>query len=179
MTTPVVSFVAKSGTGKTTLLEKVIAELKQRGYRVGVIKHDAHRFDIDHPGKDSHRLTAAGADIMLISSPDKLALVKKHTESPPVEELIRTYFDDLDVIVTEGFKESTLPKIEIHRKERSSTLLCRGGMNDPCLVAVASDESLKLDVPVLDLNNPSQVTDFVVNGIIHATVHGTERCQQS
>jgi molybdopterin-guanine dinucleotide biosynthesis protein MobB len=179
MTTPVISFVAKSGTGKTTLLEKVIAELKQRGYRVGVIKHDAHRFDIDHPGKDSHRLTAAGADTMLISSPDKLALVKKHSESPPVEELIRTYFADLDVIVTEGFKESALPKIEIHRKERSSTLLCRGERNDPSLVAVASDEPLKLDVPVLDLNTTSQITDFVVNGIIHATAHGTEKCPQS
>ena len=67
-----VSFVAKSGTGKTTLLEKVIADLKGRGYRVGVIKHDAHRFDIDHPGKDSYRLTAAGADTMMISSPESL-----------------------------------------------------------------------------------------------------------
>ena len=83
MTTRSVSFVAKSGTGKTTLLEKVITELKCRGYRVGVIKHDAHRFDIDHPGKDSHRLTLAGADTMLISSPEKLAVIKKHDASPP------------------------------------------------------------------------------------------------
>ena len=79
MTVKAVSFVAKSGTGKTTLLEKVIARLKERGYRVGAIKHDTHRFDIDRPGKDSHRLTSAGADTMLISSPEKLALVKKHT----------------------------------------------------------------------------------------------------
>ncbi len=83
MTVKAVSFVAKSGTGKTTLLEKVIVRLKERGYRVGVIKHDAHRFDIDHPGKDSHRLTAAGADTMLISSPEKLALVKKHAAPLP------------------------------------------------------------------------------------------------
>ncbi len=82
MITNAVSFVAKSGTGKTTLLEKVIAELKGRGYRIGVVKHDAHRFDIDHPGKDSHRLTEAGADTMLISSPEKLALIKKHTDTP-------------------------------------------------------------------------------------------------
>jgi len=156
-----ISFVAKSGTGKTTLLEKVIAELKLRGYRVGVIKHDAHRFDIDHPGKDSHRLTQAGADTMLISSPEKLAVVKKHAESPPVEELIGTYFGDVDVILTEGFKKSGLPKIEIHRKERSSTLLCRGEEHDPTLVAVASDESLELDVPVLDLNDAASVADFV------------------
>jgi GTPase SAR1 family protein len=68
MTVKAVAFVAKSGSGKTTLLEKVIARLKDRGYRVGAIKHDAHRFDIDRPGKDSYRLTAAGADTMVISS---------------------------------------------------------------------------------------------------------------
>lgn len=164
-----VSFVAKSGTGKTTLLEKVIAELKSRGHRVGVIKHDAHRFDIDHPGKDSHRLTAAGADTMLISSPEKLALVRKHAQSPPIETLIATYFADVDVVLTEGFKKSGLPKIEVHRAERSPTLLCRGEQNDPSLLAVASDEFLELDVPVLDLNNPTQIADFVEKHIIHAT----------
>ena len=161
-----VSFVAKSGTGKTTLLEKVIAELKQRGYRIGVVKHDAHRFDIDHPGKDSHRLTAAGADTMLIASPEKLALVKQHAEPPPIEELIATYFSDVDLILTEGFKKSGLPKIEVHRRERSATLICRGEENDPSLIAVASDELLELDVPVLDLNNPAQVADFVEAQII-------------
>jgi molybdopterin-guanine dinucleotide biosynthesis protein MobB len=162
MQTKAVSFVAKSGTGKTTLLEKVIAELKSRGYRVGVIKHDAHRFDIDHPGKDSYRLAAAGADTTLISSPEKLALVKKHRESPPIEELIATYFGDVDIVVTEGFKQSGMPKIELHRKERSDTLLCRGENHDPTLIAIASDEPLEVDVPVLDLNDPAQVAEFVV-----------------
>jgi molybdopterin-guanine dinucleotide biosynthesis protein MobB len=162
MSTPAVSFVAKSGTGKTTLLEKVIAELKGRGYRVGVIKHDAHRFDIDHPGKDSHRLTAAGADTMLISSPEKLAVVKKHQQSPPIEELVATYFQDVDIVLTEGFKLSGMPKVEVHRKGRSDTLLCRGENHDPTLVAVASDVPLTLDVPVLDLNDPAQVAQFIV-----------------
>jgi molybdopterin-guanine dinucleotide biosynthesis protein MobB len=164
-----VSFVAKSGTGKTTLLEKVIAELKNRGYRVGVIKHDAHRFEIDYPGKDSWRLTQAGADTMLVSSPEKLALIKKHNNPPPVDELIATYFADVDVILTEGFKQSGLPKIEVHRMSRSDTLICRGEENDPTLVAVASDSPLELDVPVLDINNPGQVADFVEKKIIHAT----------
>jgi molybdopterin-guanine dinucleotide biosynthesis protein MobB len=157
-----VSFVAKSGTGKTTLLEKVIVCLKEQGYRVGVIKHDAHRFEIDHPGKDSHRLTAAGADTMLISSPEKLAMVKKHLASPPIEELIASYFTDVDIVLTEGFKKSSMPKIELHRRERSEVLLCRGEEHDPTLLAVASDEDLTLDVPVLDLNNPRQVADFIV-----------------
>lgn len=162
MAVKAVSFVAKSGTGKTTLLEKVIAELKGRGYRVGAIKHDAHSFDIDHPGKDSHRLTAAGADTMLITSPAKLALIRQHAAAPPIEELLETYFTDVDIVVTEGFKLSGLPKIELHRKERSATLLCRGEAHDPTLLAVASDEPLSLDVPVLDLNNPAAVADFVV-----------------
>jgi molybdopterin-guanine dinucleotide biosynthesis protein MobB len=161
MTIKALSFVAKSGTGKTTLLEKVISALKERGYRVGAIKHDAHRFDIDHPGKDSHRLTAAGADTMLISSPEKLALVKKHAVSPPIEELLATYFTDVDIVLTEGFKSSALPKIELHRRERSATLICRGEERDPTLLAVASDEPLELDVPVLDLNNAGAVADFI------------------
>ena len=166
MTVKTVSFVAKSGTGKTTLLEKVIGCLKERGFKVGVIKHDAHRFEIDHPGKDSYRLAAAGADTMLIASPEKLALIKRHQEAPPVEELLAGYFGDVDIVLTEGFKKSSLPKIELHRRERSPTLLCRGEQHDPTLVAVASDEPLQLDVPVLDLNDPRQVADFIVRNFI-------------
>lgn len=161
MTVKVVAFVAKSNTGKTTLLEQVIRELKNRGYMVGAIKHDAHSFDIDHPGKDSHRLTAAGADTMLISSPEKLALVKQHDASPPIDDLIANYFGDVDIILTEGFKKSNLPKIEVHRKERSDTLLCRGEENDPSLIAVASDEPLELDVPVFDLNDAKGIAGFI------------------
>ena len=161
MTVKALSFVAKSGTGKTTLLEKVIASLKERGYRVGVVKHDAHSFNIDHPGKDSYRLAAAGADTMLIASPEKLAMIKRHAVAPPVEELLATYFSDVDIVLTEGFKKSSLPKIELNRRERSATLLCRGEEHDPTLVAVASDSSLELDVPVLDLNDAAMVTDFI------------------
>ena len=161
MAVTAVSFVAKSGTGKTTLLEKVIARLKELGYKVGVVKHDAHRFDIDHPGKDSYRLTAAGADTMLICSPDKLAMIKKHQKSPTIEEMLEEYFGDVDIVLTEGFKKSSMPKIELHRRERSATLLCRGEEHDPTLVAVASDEPLDLDVPVLDLNNAEMVARFI------------------
>jgi molybdopterin-guanine dinucleotide biosynthesis protein MobB len=156
-----ISFVAKSGTGKTTLLEQVIVELKRRGRSLGVIKHDAHRFEIDHPGKDSYRFTAAGADTMLICSPEKLALVKRHAKAPEVEELIASYFADAEFVLTEGFKKSGLPKIEVHRSARSETLLCRGDVDDPTLIAIASDTALQSDVPVLDLNDPVAVADFV------------------
>jgi len=161
MSVKVIAFVAKSGTGKTTLVEKVITELKKRGYTVGIVKHDAHRFDIDHPGKDSYRFTAAGADSMLLSSPDKLALVKKHPEAPSIEELLETYFSDEDIVLTEGFKESSLPKIELHRPECGESLICRSEKNDPTLIAVASSVPLILDVPVLDLNNAEAITDFI------------------
>ncbi|NCO53242.1 MAG: molybdopterin-guanine dinucleotide biosynthesis protein B [Deltaproteobacteria bacterium] len=166
MTIPAISFVAKSGTGKTTLLEKVIALLTERGYRIGVIKHDAHRFNIDHPGKDSYRLTAAGAATTLITSGEKLALIKKHDASPPLEDLLPRYFTDVDLVITEGFKRGQLPKIEVHRAERSNELLCRGTEDDPSLVAVASDVALELDVPVLDLNNPAAVVDFIIERLL-------------
>lgn len=157
----VVSFVAKSGTGKTTLLEKVIAALKKKGFRVGAMKHDAHRFDIDHPGKDSFRLTAAGADTMLISSVEKLALVKRHDAQPPLGELIATYFHDVDIVLIEGFVRSDLPKIEVHRRERNAPLICRCEYHDPALIAVASDEPLEIDVPVFDIDEPAALVAFI------------------
>jgi len=161
MSLKVVAFVAKSGTGKTTLVEKVIAELKQRGYRVGAVKHDAHRFEIDHPGKDSYKFAAAGADTVLLSSPDKLALIRKHEKAPSIEELIQTYFGDEDIVLTEGFKRSSLPKIEIHRPEHNHELICRGEYHDPALRAVASTAPLDLDVPVFDLNDTASIADFI------------------
>lgn len=163
---PVISFVAHSGTGKTTLLEQVIPILKARGYRVGAIKHDAHRFEVDHPGKDSYRLTAAGADSMLICSGEKLALVRQHQQAPTVEELLAICGTDLDIILTEGFKQSSLPKIELHRATLGRAMICRGTHHDPTLLAVVSDCPLELDVPVLDLNNPAEVVAFLEEGVM-------------
>lgn len=164
MTPPVVSIVAKSGTGKTTLLEKLIAELKSRGYRIGAVKHDAHSFSIDHEGKDSWRLTRAGADTMLITSPEKIAMVKQNPpdQEPILAETIAAYCGDLDIVLTEGFKRSSMPKIEVHRQERSATLLCRSEEHDPTLIAVASDEPLELDVPVYDLNDAAGLCELII-----------------
>lgn len=163
-----VAFVARGKTGKTTLIERLLPDLARRGYRIGAIKHDAHRFEIDYPGKDSHRLTAAGAETMLIASAEKLAVVKKYSQSPPAEELIAAYFSDLDIVLVEGFRKSGLPKIEIHRKEKGDTLICRGENHDPALIAIASDEPLDSDVPVLDLNSPSAIADFIESRILKA-----------
>lgn len=168
MTVKAVAFVARSGTGKTTLMERVLPELLNRGFRVGAMKHDAHRFDIDHPGKDSYRLTEAGAGTTLITSTEKLALVKKHFESPSAEELVQTYFSDMDLVLVEGFSRTSLPKIELHRKGRKDPLICRGGNHDPWLIAVASDEPLELDVPVLNLNDPRNIADFIEVNLIRS-----------
>ncbi|MBI5904783.1 MAG: molybdopterin-guanine dinucleotide biosynthesis protein B [Deltaproteobacteria bacterium] len=166
MTVAAVAFIARSGTGKTTLLERLLPILAGRGYRVGAIKHDAHRFDIDRPGKDSHRLTAAGAATVLITSSEKLALVKNHPQSPPAEELIDRYFRDMDLVLVEGFRKSALPKIELCRKEMNAPLICRGEFDDPALLAVVSDAPLAVDVPLLDLNAPDQVADFIEERIL-------------
>ena len=160
---PVISIVAKSGTGKTTLLEKLIGELKRRGYRVGVMKHDAHQFDIDREGKDSWRLTQAGAHTMVISSPAKIAIIKQNANmmEPSVSDVVNTYYSDVDIVLTEGFKKNHFPKIEVHRKERSSTIMCRGETHDPTLIAVASDDHLEVDVPVFDINDFRGICDLI------------------
>ena len=164
MKPPTLSLVAKSGTGKTTLAEKLIAELKRRGYRVGALKHDAHRFDIDLEGKDSWRLTQAGADTMLISSKAKLAMVKMNPDGqePDLADVVNHYFSDVDIVITEGFKKSAMPKIEVHRKERSNALICRGKEYDDTLIAVASNDTLKVDVPLFDINDFKVICDFIV-----------------
>ncbi len=164
MIPPVVSIVAKSGTGKTTLLEKLIIEMKRRGFSIGAIKHDAHSFNIDHEGKDSWRLTQAGADTMLITSPDKLTMVKQYPkeQEPTLAETIATYCSGVDLVLTEGFKKNTMPKIEVHRRERSEKLLCREEEYDPTLVAVASDTSLDIDVPLYDINDTEGLCDLIV-----------------
>lgn len=164
MMPPVVSIVAKSGTGKTTLLEKLISELKRRGYKVGAVKHDAHNFSIDHEGKDSWRLTQAGADTMLLTSPEKVAMVRQNNgPEPDLTETIASYCSDVDIVLTEGFKRSHMPKIEVNRAERSEELLCRGEEHDPNLIAVASDRSLELDVPVYDINDVAGLCDLIVD----------------
>jgi molybdopterin-guanine dinucleotide biosynthesis protein MobB len=156
-----VSFVARSGTGKTTLITRVIPELVRRGYRVGALKHDAHRFDIDHPGKDSHRLTAAGAEVMVIASAGKLAMVRKMSGPPAAEELVGRYFAEMDVVLLEGFGGGPYPVIEVRREGQGAKEGGPGSALWPRVVAVASDEPLDLPVPVLDLNDPVAVAAFI------------------
>jgi molybdopterin-guanine dinucleotide biosynthesis protein B len=156
---PILSIVGKSDSGKTTLLEKLVKELKSRGYRVATIKHDAHSFEIDHEGKDSWRHKQAGATISLISSPTKLALVQDTDRDLTLAEIRDAYIRDVHLILSEGYKREHHPKIEVFRSEVHRELLCRG---DDSLAAIAGDpKDPPSNVPVYDLNDPGPLCDFI------------------
>lgn len=159
---PVVSVVGKSDAGKTTLLEKLIAELKKRDFKVGVIKHDAHSFDIDHPGKDSYRLKKAGADVGIISSPAKVSIIRDVPEDLPVFELRDRFLMDMDIVLTEGYKRDKGYKVEVSRAAHSRELLCEKG---ECL-AVVADWEPDLGAPVFALDDAAGVVDLIVEKLI-------------
>lgn len=152
----IVSVVGRSGSGKTTFLEKLIGELNSRGRRVGVVKHDAHRFEIDYPGKDSYRLREAGAQAVAISSKEKTALVIRNREEPVLREVV-ALLGDVDIVLTEGYKSADTLKIEISRAERSKELLCQPEE----LIAVVTDLPHEVGVPLFGLEDSVAVADLL------------------
>lgn len=169
---PVVGFAAYSGTGKTTLLVAMLALLRERGLRVGVIKHAHHSFEIDHPGKDSFELRHAGASQMLIGSRQRWALI---CETPDADRSssLQDYLDRLDqsrldLVLVEGFKPDAIPKIELHRPSLGKPLLCQ---NDASIIAVAHDAPapLAVDCEQLDINDPRAIGEFIIERFLTAT----------
>lgn len=157
---PIVSIVSKKNSGKTTLLEKLIPELCRRGYRVGTVKHDHHGFDIDREGKDTWRHKQAGAATVVISSPKKIALIKDLDAEMDLDEIVSRFFDDMDLVLTEGYKRGGKPQIEVFRRAAHETPL-HARENPGTLVAVASDVDVDLSVPHLDVNDARAVADFI------------------
>ena len=155
---PIVSIVGKSDSGKTTLIEKIVPELSRRGYKVATIKHDVHGFDIDREGKDSWRHRKAGADTVVISSSTQIALIKDVDRDMTLAELRDYFIEDVDIIVTEGFKKDVQPKIEVFRKEKHRELLTS---EEDDVVAVVSNERFDLSVPCLDLEDVKGVVDVI------------------
>lgn len=155
---PIISIVGKSDAGKTTLLERLVPELRARGYRIGTIKHDMHGFDIDHEGKDSWRHKQAGASTVVISSPKKVALVKDVETEETLDGLASKYFRDVDIILTEGYKKEDKPKVEVFRSQVHKAPLCKGDKN---LVAFVSDTSLDLGVPHFELDDIKGLADLL------------------
>ena len=157
----VVSFTGYSGSGKTTLATAVINLLAAKGYRVGAMKHDAHGFSIDHPGKDSWKMTQAGSIVTVITDSQTLALIKKHDKTPCVETLVTDYYAGMDIVVVEGWKETAPNKIEVYRSGCETEPLFRGA-NAKNFIAVATDCKLETVLPILDVNQPQAVADFIV-----------------
>ena len=162
---PVVGFAAYSGTGKTTLLVKLLAILHEQGYRIGVVKHAHHTFEIDQPGKDSYKLRKAGATQVLVGSKKRWALIVEIPDEQvlSLHDLLQKFDTaQLDLILVEGFKPGAIPKIEIPRPALGNPLLFTEASD---VIAVATDARLPVatSLPVLDLNRPEMIATFIVD----------------
>lgn len=157
MPPPIVSFVGRPDGGKTTLLERLIPELVRRGYRIGTIKHHVHDFAFDKPGKDTWRHKQAGAHAVLLASPTGLGLVADTDRDLPPRELAERYFADTDLVLTEGYKQSDLPKIEIFRAAVHEAPLAR----DPSWIAYVSDTPPSADLPCFAPTDVAGLADFL------------------
>lgn len=159
----VVSIVGRSGVGKTTFLEKLIRELKRRGYRVGTVKHYEHDFDIDQKGKDSWRHAQAGSDVTVISSPQKVALIRRLEAEWPLDEIVAAMLP-VDIVLTEGYKHGDKPKIEVFRRALANELFCTKDE----LIAIVTDQPFDMPVPQFGLDDASGVADLLESKYIMA-----------
>ena len=166
----VIGFAGFSGSGKTTLVEQIIPVLRQRGQRVSVVKHAHHRFDIDHPGKDTWRHRTAGAFEVVAASDQRLALMREFEQPTElsVHQLLAELYQGVDWVLVEGFKDCDLPKIEIWRgptAEYTARPACYAV--DDFIVAIATDAAAQLptstQLPVLDLNAPVAIVDWLLS----------------
>jgi len=161
----IIGFAANSGTGKTTLISQLIPVLNERGLKVGLIKHSHHDFDIDQPGKDSYRLREAGASPVVLVSKHRRAIITELTAGEPTlaEQLYCFPTGSVDLIIVEGFKHENFPKIELFRAELNQPYLLH--TDDPSIVAIASNTEKSYNIPSLDINNPEQIADFIIDHI--------------
>ncbi|MEJ2638494.1 MAG: molybdopterin-guanine dinucleotide biosynthesis protein B [Desulfosarcinaceae bacterium] len=161
MVPPIVSVVSKKGSGKTTLLERLIPELRRRGYRTGTVKHDTHGFDIDHEGKDTWRHKQSGASTVVISSPWKLSLIKDVDQELDLDQIVATYFSDVDLVLTEGYSRAGKPQVEVVRRSAHAQPLHQKGAPNH-LFAVLSDTPVDLGVPNFDIDAVADLADLIV-----------------
>ncbi len=160
---PIISIVGKSKTGKTTLLEALISELKSRGYHVATMKHCHHTLSFDKPNKDSWRHIQAGSEATAIVSLDQIFLTKPKplAEYPDLNKIARLFGDDYDIILAEGFKQGSAPKIEVHRKAAGPPL---GQISN--LIAIATDEPLETKARQFPLDDIKGLVDLLENDFI-------------
>lgn len=155
-----IGFIGYSNTGKTTLIERLIPLLKARGLAVSAIKHAHHGFDMDRPGKDSYRYREAGAGQVLIATQQRWALLTETPARPATLEELLAQLDPCDLVIVEGFKsEGQIPRIEVRRTTNTEPPIFP---NDPNVIAVAADHAIDTRLPLLDLNDPAKIADFIV-----------------
>lgn len=155
---PILCMVGASNSGKTTYLEKLIPELRRRGYQVGTLKHDVHGFQMDREGKDTWRHRKAGAQTIGIASPRSVATIRETAEEMPLGLIAGRYFWQEDILLTEGFKRSHYPKIEVFRSAIEAQPIC--GPQDN-LVAVVTDDPVQVDVPIFSFNDVPGLADLI------------------
>lgn len=159
---PIISIIGKSESGKTTLLESLIAELKRRDYRVAVIKHSDEDYELDTVNKDSWRLSQAGSDISAICVAHKMAVFKPLEQDFSPEDFSHFISWDYDIILTEGFKHSRYPKIEVHRTEQGSALLSPVQQ----LLAVVTDSPLEVNVPQFSKDDTLEIVNLIEKNML-------------
>jgi molybdopterin-guanine dinucleotide biosynthesis adapter protein len=163
MTPPLFGVVGWKNSGKTTLMVGLIGELTRRGYAVSVIKHAHAKFEIDHEGRDSYQMRAAGACQVALSSPRRFAVMRELGDAPELSFAdILAYAGKCDLVLVEGYKRETFPKIEIRREGAASREPLQGSF--PQIVAIATDspEAEGTALPVFNINNIKEIADFVI-----------------
>ena len=158
---PIISFVGKSDSGKTTILEKLIAELKRRGYAVVTVKHTGEEIELDKAGKNSWRFTQAGSDVVAVSTKNQLAIIRPTDHDLSPQEIARTLRWDYDIMLTEGFKSARTDKIEVHVKAQGEELLTPKQQ----LLALVTDDPIDINVPQFSRNDIGKIADLVENKI--------------
>jgi molybdopterin-guanine dinucleotide biosynthesis protein B len=158
---PIVSIVGKSKSGKTTLIEKLIRELKSRGYRVATIKHSPQESDFDETGKDSWRHIQAGSEATAVSSVDKIVIIKPTIQEAAINEVVNLLGEDYDIILAEGFKQGSAPKIEVYRKDSGALI---EGLKK--LIAVVTDEPMETRIRQFSPEDIGALVDLLEKGFI-------------
>lgn len=162
----IISFIAKSGTGKTTLIEKLINILSGKGYKISSIKHTDHEINVDTPGKDSWRHKNAGAFSSMLLSEKKLTFFSDIEAPPDIKNIISKFFTGSDIVIIEGFKGLDIPRVELLRKEVSPEMEIKY-LNDPNLFLVCADETIKdLKIPQININDSKKIAGFIEEEII-------------
>jgi molybdopterin-guanine dinucleotide biosynthesis protein B len=161
MSVPLLAITGWSGTGKTTLLQQVIPLLKAHGIRPGLIKHTHHQMDIDTPGKDSYLLRKAGADQVIVASHQRWALMCETSDQPLSLAMLASRMDSsaLELVLVEGFKDEPVPKIVLWRRGVKGEI---DDLLDEQTIAVATDEDVEIDLPLLNINQPEKVAEFII-----------------